>query len=81
MDSKPCSFCIKKYEVQQLRMTNKDSLNLTQCMALAYIYQKQKDFLTAYSDGKLEKDFFISGMAGLVGYIDNFVRENGAFSC
>ena len=78
---KPCPFCDKKYDIQQLRLTNKDSLTLTQCMALAYIYQKQRSFLTAFNDGKLDKDFFVTGMASLIGYIDNFVRENGAFSC
>jgi len=53
----------------------------TQCMALAHLHNRMKDFLYNYADGKLERKFFINGMDGLIGQIDTLVRENGDYSC
>ena len=54
---------------------------LTQCMALAQLHRKMIDFLYNYAEGKLEDEFFLKGMDGLIGSIDNLVRENGHYNC
>lgn len=55
--------------------------NKTQCMALAHLHRKMKDFLCDYAEECLERQFFINGMNGLIGEIDSIVRENGNYNC
>ena len=57
------------------------TLNLTQCMALAHLHRNMKDLLYDYAEGKLQDRFFLEGMDGIIGQIDNFVRENGHYNC
>ena len=53
----------------------------TVSMALAYVHGEMMHFLSRYQQGKLQDDFFFSGMRGLISLIDNIVRENGYGNC
>lgn len=56
-------------------------LTRTQCMALTHLHHSMKDFLYNYAEGRLDVEFFINGMSGLIDEIDTFVRENGDYNC
>lgn len=50
-------------------------------MAFAHLHRQMRDFLYNYAEGKLDRALFINGMDGMIGQIDNIVRENGSYSC
>ncbi len=56
-------------------------LTRTQCMALTHLHHSMKDFLFNYAEGRLDVEFFINGMSGLIDEIDTLVRENGDYNC
>ena len=57
------------------------ALNLTQAMALEDLYRKLLDELYNYAEGKLDPVFFFTGMESIIKLLDNFIRENGPYSC
>ena len=57
------------------------ALNLTQALALESVYRKLLDKLYNYAEGRLDPVFFFDGMESTIRLIDNFVRENGSYSC
>ena len=58
-----------------------EEFSMTQCFALAHIYEYMKNFLYDYAEGRIDKKFFLTSMDGMIDYIDNIVRENGSYSC
>jgi hypothetical protein len=51
----------------------------TQFLALTHCVNEMDRFLQRYADGKLEREFFINGMSGLIGYVRSVTNENGDY--